>query len=214
MSLPIPEVTLAITPVCPHCPSMLEILNKFVKQGDIAALHIINIQQHLEFAKNMHIRSVPWLKIGPFILHGLHSQQEMKLWLGRAQSKQGMLDYFTEMLTDGQLESVSNTIQQSPEMIKLFIPLIISNETNINVRLGMGAILEDMAGQTILEKLLEDLRDLLTHPDARVRGDAAHFLSFVKSSIAISDLKKCLDDPDEDVREIAAESLEALSALN
>ena len=62
--------------------------------------------------------------------------------------------------------------------------------------------------------LLDDLRELLGHTDARVRGDAAHFLSFIKSTAAIEALNKCLNDPDEDVREIAAESLETLSSLH
>lgn len=213
MNMPTTEVTLAITSTCPHCPSMLEILSQFVKQGDIASLHIINIGQQPDFAAANNIRSVPWLKIGPFILHGLHSQQEMKTWLARAQTDQGMLEYLLEMLSNGQLEMVTNALKQSPDSINLFIPLISSDETNINVRLGMGAILEDLSGQAILENLLDDLIALLDHSEARVRGDAAHFLSFIKSSVAIDALQKCLHDPDGDVREIAAESLEALSAM-
>lgn len=213
MSLSPPEVTLAITPTCPHCPSMLEILSRLVKKGDIGTLHIINISQQTDYAQTRHIRSVPWLKIGPFILQGLHNQQEIETWLGRSQSEQGMLDYFTEMLSNGQLETVSNAIQESPDTIRLFIPLLASDETNINVRLGMGAILEDLAGQAILDRLLDELRNLLDHDNARVRGDAAHFLSFIKSTAAIEALQTCLNDPDQDVREIAAESLETLTTM-
>jgi len=212
MNLPTPEVSLAITPSCPHCPSMLAVLGQLVKNGDIGSLHIVNITQQTGFAADNQIRSVPWLKIGPFILQGLHSQKEIETWLARAQSEQGMLEYFTQMLSDGELETVTRALKQSPETIKFFIPLISSDETNINVRLGMGAILEDLAGQRIVENLLDDLIELLNHADARVRGDAAHFLSFIKSSAAIAALQKCLNDSNEDVREIAAESLEALSA--
>lgn len=190
---------------------MLEILSRLVKKGDVAALHIINISQQTEFAGAHHIRSVPWLKIGPFILQGLQSQQEIETWLARSQSEQGMLDYFTEMLTNGELETVTDAVTQSPDTIRLFIPLLASDETNINVRLGMGAILEDLAGQAILDKLLDGLRDLLRHDHARVRGDAAHFLSFINSPAAVEALQTCLTDPDQDVREIAAESLETLS---
>lgn len=212
MKLPTPEVTLAITPSCPHCPSMLEVLSQFIKNGDMASLQIINITQQTDFAIDNKIRSVPWLKIGPFILQGLHSQQEIKTWLMRSQSEQGMLEYFTEMLSNGELDTVTRALKQSPQSIKLFVPLISSDETNINVRLGMGAIIEDLAGQAILENLLDDLIELLNHADARVRGDAAHFLSFIKSSTAIEALQRCLNDSNKDVREIAEESLEALSS--
>lgn len=213
MNLPIADITLAITPSCPHCPAMLEVLNQFVKNGDIGSLQIINIARRSDFAADNQIRSVPWLKIGPFILQGLYSPQEMKTWLTRSQSEQGMTEYFTELLSNGELETVSHALKQSPPIIKLFVPLISSDETNINVRLGMGAILEDLVGQTILENILDDLIELLNHKDSRVRGDAAHFLAFIKSSAAVEPLQKCLNDPDKEVREIAQESLETLAEL-
>lgn len=211
MSLPLPEVTLAISSNCPHCPTMLEVLGQLVKQGDMSALHVINIAQHTDFATAHQIRSVPWLKVGPFILQGLHTRQEIITWLERSQSEQGMLEYFTEMLSNGELETVTRAVTQSPQMIKLFVPLISSDETNINVRLGMGAILEDLAGQTLLENLQDEMIGLLKHADARVRGDAAHFLSFIPSPSTIAALQKCLNDADADVREIAEESLETIS---
>ena len=192
---------------------MLEVLGRLVKKADIATLHIINISQRSDYAQANHIRSVPWLKIGPFILQGLHNQQEIETWLARAQSEQGVLEYFTELLSNGELATVTDAVRQSPDTIRLFIPLLASDETNINVRLGMGAILEDLAGQAILDNLRDELIDLLRHDNARVRGDAAHFLSFIKSSAAVEALQTCLNDPDQDVREIAAESLETLSTL-
>lgn len=213
MKPPSLEVTLAMTPVCPHCPSMLEILSQAVKKGDIAVLHIVNIARQPDFAQRNGIRAVPWMKIGPFILSGLQSQREIHAWLERAGSEQGILDYFSEMLSGGELETVTSAIKQSPETIKSFIPLISSDETNINVRLGMAAILEELAGQAILENLLAGLLELLGHANARVRGDAAHFLSFINSPAAVEALRKCLTDPEADVREIAEESLQALSVM-
>lgn len=211
MNMPITDITLAITPSCPHCPSMLEVLSQFVKNGDIGSLRIVNIAQQNTFATDNQIRSVPWLKIGPFILQGLYSAQEIKTWLTRSQSEQGMSEYFIELLSNGELDTVSHALKQSPPIIKLLVPLISSDETNINVRLGIGAILEDLSGQPILENILTDLIELLTSTDARVRGDAAHFLSFIKSTDAIKPLQQCLNDADEDVREIAQESLETLA---
>lgn len=211
MSIATPQVTLAITPTCPHCPGMLEVLSQLVKKGDIGTLQVVNIATASEFAANNNIRSVPWLKIGPFILQGLHKQHEIQTWLEKSQSAQGIQEYISELLSNGDLASVGQTLQQSPDIIKLLIPLIESDETNINVRLGIGAILEDLAHQPILEQLLDDLLELLNHDNPRVRGDAAHFLSFIKSVRVMEPLKRCLSDPDEDVREIAQESLETLS---
>jgi len=212
MTLAPPEATLAITPTCPHCPTMMEILGELVKQGETGSLHIVNIVQHSDFARDHHIRSVPWLKIGPFVLQGLHSKQEIQTWIARSQSEAGIMAYFSELLSTGELNSVSHSLALSPDLIRLFIPLLSSEETNINVRLGMAAILEDLAGQAILDNLLEGLLTLLKHENARVRGDAAHFLSFLKSTNAVTALQECLNDPNSEVREIAQESLEAISA--
>lgn len=205
------EVSLALTPQCPHCPSMLEILGQLVKKGEIGALHVINIATATDYARLHGIRSVPWMMIGPFVLQGLHNRQEIEGWLARSRSEQGVLDYFTELLSNGELASVTHAVKHSPHIIRLFIPLISSDETNINVRLGIGAILEDLAGEPLLNELQDDLIRLLGHHTARVRGDAAHFLSFVHSRAAIEPLRACLNDPDAEVREIAQESLEALT---
>ena len=207
---PPPQVTLAIAPGCPHCPGMMEILGQLVKKGDIASLQTVNIAVQQEFATNNEIRSVPWLKIGPFILQGLHTQQEISRWIERCQSETGIQDYFAELLSNGELATVSRAIQASPDIIHQLVPLISSDQTNINVRLGMAAILEELAGQTILENLLDDLVALLKHQQARVRGDAAHFLSFIPSARTIAALKAAANDPDDEVREIVEESLEEL----
>ena len=191
---------------------MLEVLSRLVKKGDIGSLHIVNIAAQPEFARQQNIRSVPWLRIGPFVLQGLHNQQEIETWLARSRSEEGIQTYLTEMLSNGELSIVSRAVEQSPQIIKMFIPLISDEQTNINVRLGIGAIIEDLAGQAELATILPELIELLHHNRARVRSDAAHFLSFIKSPLAIAALKSCLDDTDSDVREIARESIETLEA--
>lgn len=207
-----PEATLAITPVCPHCPGMMEVLGQLVKKGNISALHIINIAAQNEFAGKNEIRSVPWLRLGPFILQGLHTQKEIQSWIDRYQSDTGVEDYFTELLSNGELDTVGRAIKTSPEIIQQLIPLISSDETNINVRLGLGAILEDLAGQAILEILLKDLIQLLGHSNPRVRGDAAHFLSFIHSPDALTALQQRREETDPEVREIIEESIETLNS--
>ncbi|MDH5443976.1 MAG: thioredoxin family protein [Gammaproteobacteria bacterium] len=208
-----PIVTLAITTSCPHCPSMMEVLSQLVKKGEIADLHIVNIGSNIEFSKQYEVRSVPWLRIGPFVLQGLHTQQEIQRWLTLSKTDAGITDYFTQLLTEGELNTVIQAIRFSPTIIQKLIPLIESDETNINVRLGLGAILEDLDGDPILESILDDLIRLLEHTNSRVRGDAAHFLSFIHSNSAITALEQIHDEADSEVKEIIAESLETLKDI-
>lgn len=207
------DITLAIAPGCPHCPGLLQVMNELVKRGDIGSLQVVNIATVTDFAEQHHIRSVPWLKIGPFILTGVQSQAEIKQWLARAQSEHSIRDYIADKLTDGELDNVTAMVQQSPDALLQFLPLISDEQTNINVRLGMGAILEELAGNEILLVMQNGLQDLLGHSQARVRGDAAHFLSLLKNPAVINVLNVLQNDPDPEVREIASETITELQAL-
>lgn len=207
-----PNATLAISSSCPHCPGMLETFSQLVKKGQLAEIQVVNISSSPDFVQQFNIRSVPWMKIGPFILTGLHTAKEINHWIGLCSSEEGIKTYFQALLSNGELDSVTQAIKYSPEIIRQLIPLISSDETNINVRLGLGAILEDLSGNNLLTAVLDDLIALLAHKNNRIRGDAAHFLSFIHSQTAIPALQQLLDDPDPELREIAAESIEALTA--
>ena len=71
-------------------------------------------------------------------------------------------------------------------------------------------LLEAFAGSDTLRALLPRLGELSQHPDARVRADACHYLGLTGDAAARSWLDARLADEDADVREIAAESLDAL----
>ncbi|MDH5178353.1 MAG: HEAT repeat domain-containing protein [Gammaproteobacteria bacterium] len=208
------NITLAIAPGCPHCPNVMQALSEMVKQGDIGSMHVINIAVETDFAEQHRIRSVPWLKIGPFILTGAHTRHEIKQWYDKVNSPTGVADYMVTMLTEGQLVTVTQMLQAQPAAIHSLIPLITDTALNINVRLGIGAIMEDFAGQPLLHPLLPELVRLLEHPQARVRGDAAHFLGFLHDPSAISALTQLQNDSDTEVREIAQESIEQLASLS
>jgi len=80
----------------------------------------------------------------------------------------------------------------------------------MNVRFGASAVLERYAATPALQALVPALGMLAGHGDARVRADACHLLGLSGTPNAIKYLEARLDDPDAEVREIAAESLEEL----
>ena len=209
-----PDIILAITPSCPHCPNVMQTLNELVKQGEVGSIQVINIAVDSRFADDNQIRSVPWLKIGRFILTGVQSKQTILEWIKKGQSAAGTREYLVETLSGGELETTIQMLQQHPEAIDHFLPLIEDEETNINVRLGIAAIIETLDEQDILQRLVPGLLQLLQHPQARVRSDAAHFLSFMHDKEIIPALEGLKDDPDADVRDIVLEALETLSVLH
>jgi thiol-disulfide isomerase/thioredoxin len=61
-----PDALLFITPVCTHCPSVLQSLSELVKQAQVGKLTVVNIAAHPEQAAEYDVRGAPWLRLGDF----------------------------------------------------------------------------------------------------------------------------------------------------
>lgn len=206
-----PEVLLFIATGCQHCPAVLQSLSELIKAGDISALRVVNIQQHPELASELNIRSVPWVKIGPFELAGLRSKSELASWVQKVNDPAAMAEYFGEMMTSGELDKVQQMVEQQPEWFKVLVQLMADPETTLSVRLGVSAIIEDLAGQDILKNNIDVLGEHTHHTEARIRNDACFFLGLSHSRKAESYILPLLNDEDAEVRETAEEALEELT---
>jgi len=205
-----PDAELVIASGCVHCPVVLANLAELVKTGEIGRLEVINIARHPEFAETRGIRGVPWMRLGPFELSGAHSRAELTELVRRAGSESGMMAYLRESLDGGELDQVIGACRRSPEMLKPLLALAGDLETPFAVRIGVGAVLEDLATDGLLGGLVEDVADLAASPHAQVRADAAHYLGLTGSHGARGALERLTTDEDAQVREIAAESLTEL----
>jgi HEAT repeat protein len=101
-------------------------------------------------------------------------------------------------------------IQAEPGRLVSLLPIVANPEASLNVKLGIGVVFEEYAGSRTLRAVVPDLGALTQHADARVRADTCHLLSLTHAAEALPFLKACLQDEDAEVREIAAESLQAL----
>ncbi len=124
----------------------------------------------------------------------------------------GMADYFHLLLKEGQLPKVQAMIEADPALLAAVLPIVGNVDASLNVRLGAGVLFEVFAGTDTLRALLPRLGELTHYPDARVRADACHYLGLTGDAGAHAWLDPRLTDEDADVREIAAESLDALSS--
>jgi len=206
-----PMVLMLIGTQCTYCGPMMQMLSELMKAGHIAELRIVNIEKDPELAVQLGVRSVPWLQIGPFELSGSRSKQELLLWLERASSFEGISEYLAEVLSEGNIEYASKLIQRYPRALENVIDLMADPEAKINVRLGVGVIIEDMAETEAFKVVLPRLVEYLSDADARIRGDACHYLSLTKDHSFIPEIKKLLSDESDEVREIAQDSLDDLS---
>ena len=209
--MPAPDTLLLISTHCPHCPAMLAALTDLLKQGVIGRLEAVNLEQRPEVGQALGVRSVPWLRIGRIELAGVHSKSELAEWAAKADSEAGMADWFHLLLKEGQLPKAQAMIEAAPSLLAAVLPIVGNIEASLNVRLGAGVLLEEFAGSDTLRALLPRLGELSQHADARVRADACHYLGLTGDAAARTWLEARVVDEDADVREIAAESLQAIS---
>ena len=205
-----PDALLLLTTTCPYCPAMLAALNDLVKSGDIGRLEVVNIGTHPEIAKQYGVRTVPWVRIGPFELEGLRSPAELKQWVERAGTPEGLAEYFHELLKEGALPKVSTQAARDPAALDALLRLLGDTDTELTVRIGINAVFEELEGSPTLQRAVETLIALSTHRDAHIRGDAAHLLSLTHNPSVQLHLERLLQDEIADVREIAREGLERL----
>jgi len=206
-----PDALLLLSTHCPHCPTVLAALADLVKQGVIGRLEAVNLEQHPEVGQALGVRSVPWTRIGRIELAGVHSKAELAEWAAKADSEAGMADWFHLLLKEGQLPRAQAMIEADPELLAAVLPIVGNVEASLNVRLGAGVLLEEFAGSDTLRALLPRLGELSQHTDARVRADACHYLGLTGDAAARKWLEARVADEDADVREIAEESLQAVS---
>ena len=204
------DAILMITSQCPHCASVIKSLSEMVKQGELASLEIVNLEKKPEMAEKLGVRSVPWLKIGWFELEGLHSQKELQEKARQAGSDEGALAYISEELLAGRVNKLLSLLNGQHDLIRHVLDLLGDAEATINIRLGIGVVMEEYAAAEWFVPYIPRLAEYIKHKDERVRADVCHYLSLTENNEAIPTIKMLLTDSSEEVREVAEESLEAL----
>jgi hypothetical protein len=203
-----PDALFLLGTHCPHCPGMLQGLANLVKAGTLGTLKVVNIEQRIDIAQELGVRSVPWVRIGSFELEGLHSEQELREWALKAGTDSGMTDWLNDLLSSGNISKPLERVRSDPETMDALLELFTDPDTQLNTRIGISAIMEDLEGTDTLRAAVDRLGKLTHHEDARIRGDACHYLALAGMPEANDYIRPLLDDPDPGVREVAQESLE------
>jgi glutaredoxin len=210
MSATPPDALLFTASGCPHCATILRGLNELKKQALIGKLTVVNVAEHPEQAAEQGVRTTPWLRLGPFTLTGAHSAAELRRWADWASGEAGIAHYVEHLLKQGSYKQAVAFIEADTQRLKPLLAITANPMAKIGVRLGVSALLEAHANTPVLRKLLPQLAELTRHADHRVRADACHLLGLTGSAAARPHVEACLNDPHEEVREIAKDAIEEL----
>ena len=197
---------------CPHCPYVLASLSDLVKKGVLSRLEVVNLEQRPDIAQELGVQSVPWVRIGQFELTGLRSKSELEEWIEKANTSAGDTKYIEELLAEGKVNQVLGMIEKDNQLLQALLQLIADGDAKINARLGVGVIIEEYEGKSELATLIPGLGELTRSEDARVRSDAAHYLSLTHDVSVKTFIEPLLEDSHAEVREVAEESLAELNA--
>jgi alkyl hydroperoxide reductase subunit AhpF len=204
------QIMVLMADACTYCPHVVQsVLAMAVHQPLITAV-IVDAIQFEDLAERFKVKSVPTTIINDnrTVLGQVTLNQlvDHVLDLQRPESLTADLE---SMIQSGRAEDAAALLcsRNEPHAI---LPLYISKE--FSKRIGALVTLEEALAinPRILDPVLNELIGLLSHEDVGLRGDTAELLGKIGNPAAVPALKKSLDDPDPDVREAAAEALEAL----
>lgn len=207
-----PDALLLIATGCGHCPAMLEHFGRLIKQGRIGRLEVINIAERPEIAQQLEVRGVPWFQIGGLSFSGLMAFHELAELVKRIAKGGGQPDHLVHLLENQGLPEATALLREQPDLLLELVPLLGDLERPMQVRIGIGALIEELSGDPALTYAMAPLLVLSNSTEPQTRADAAHYLGLCGDTAAIPALRVLLEDDHPSVREIAAESLALLKA--
>ena len=204
------KALLLTAPGCIHCASLKKILEKIVAEGLIEQLEVVDITSNPEIANRHNVKSVPWLKLGLFEFQGAQRDSELRYWLTQLDTQQGITRYLKHLLETGELGKTINLINDNPDLMGNLITLVQDEENDMKVRLGVSAVFEEFEGSPLLQESVEQLGELISHKNPKIRADVAHYLSLAHTDTAVTFLRKLAQDSDREVSTITNDILSDL----
>jgi glutaredoxin len=206
--------TLLVGSHCPHCHALESLLRQRLESGALETLDVFNVENSPELTQQYNVRSVPWLQLDGLIFNQALSPSELDDWISNIRAGTTQRRYIAHLLEHGDLPAAIEWIEQGKASLKVVVDLLSETDSKLNVRIGIGAILEHFEDSDAIRSISNDLISLLNSDDVTIRTDACHYLSLTHSNTAIGALEKMLEDKHPQVREVARESLEVLLGDN
>ncbi len=204
------QIMILIADSCTYCPHVVESVLAMAVHQPLITATVVDAIRFGELAERFKVKSVPTTIINDNrTILGQVSISQLLDHLLNSQEPESLTADLDSMIQSGRAEDAAALLCRSKKP-RAILPLYVSKE--FSKRIGALVTLEEALAinPRILDPALDDLIDLLSHEDVGLRGDTAGLLGKIGNPAAIPALKRTLEDSDPDVREAAAEALEAL----
>lgn len=204
------EIIVFIAPDCPHCPHAVTSVLRIALVSPRVTTYIVDATAFPEFADRYAIRSVPLTLIDRgLMLTGVVSTDDVVEQLLARDRADYDARVFRSLVEGGRMGDAAEMMLE-PGGERIFLEAW--ERSTMSTRLGLMLAAEEALSYDPrgLDRLVAGLVALLHSPDPPLRGDTADLLGKIGHSDAEKALEEALSDPNPDVAEVAADSLEAI----
>ncbi len=206
------DILVLIAPVCPHCPQAVRLALSFAVKQPLITLRIVDAIQFGEIAEEYKVKSTPTTIVnGARTLVGTLSESDLLRSILESDNESALTDTLDSMIKSGRAEDAGKLICQK-KAAPAVLPIYLAKE--FSTRMGALVAMEEALeiDPRSLDSIVYDLIPLLSQDDVALRGDTAELLGKIGNRAAEPALRQAAQDDDPDVRDAAAEALEALGS--
>jgi glutaredoxin len=205
------QVEVMVSPTCPHCPTVVGLVNQLAIASIYVEVTIIDITLFADFADKYSIRAVPTLVIdGQDQLVGDISEDLLVDKLINQSPATFHPDSFRKIVKEGDAEQLAGMMVADGDIYGGALELL--KDPDWSVRMGLMVVLEEVAERSpdLVQSVYPYLVDLLDHGDANQRGDMAYLLGLIGNVSVLEALKMLLKDTNPEVAEAAFEAIQQI----
>ena len=189
---------------------MVEAVINLASANSLISAYIADVQYFEELAEKYKIQSVPATIIDQhLVLLGQLTQERLAELLAQREGPDYDRERIRSLIERGLIAEAADLIckeEGGQAALSLF------EQGDLSMRMGVLVVFEEALESDALSvrKMVPQLITLLSHEDARIRGDIADLLGKVGDLRAIPHLEKLATDDDPDVVEATVEALDLL----
>ncbi len=197
---------------CPHCPHTVRSALSLAVCSDLVSVMIVDALESHDLAERYKCKSTPTIIVnGGLTIVGNIGVDELAKKMAESVSESSLTSVVDSMVKSGRAEDAAKLVckKSRPEaLVEVF------RQKEFSTRIGALVAMEyalDINPQ-IFDDEIDNLSNFLFSDDLGLKGDTAELLGKIGNTAAIPQLRRALEDQDEDVQEAVQEAIDILEA--
>jgi hypothetical protein len=200
-------VAVLISDSCPRCPVMVETAGLLACGNLSVSVRIVDVGQFPDTVVEHKIRSVPATVVdGKVVAVGLVREERLVELLASRGTPRFEMETVRSLIELSRIgEAAGYLDRDSGRAVVLDMLRDPEFSRRLSALVVMEKAIEDIPGA--VREMAPLLFPLLSHEDARIRGDVADLLGKIGDPRAVARLEPLVTDPDPDVAEAASDAI-------